>query len=70
LKREVVRLKLENGWSYGQLRERFGIKSDAQIGDWVKKVHSGESSEDLSHFVELLFGFFEYQQSYLTEPFK
>ncbi|MDQ0884250.1 IS3 family transposase [Peribacillus sp. V2I11] len=31
LKREVVRLKLEEGWSYRQLRERFGIKSDAHI---------------------------------------
>ncbi|MGG3497284.1 IS3 family transposase, partial [Peribacillus simplex] len=25
LKREVVRLKLEKGWSYRQLREQFGI---------------------------------------------
>jgi transposase len=31
LKREVVRLKLKEGWSYRQLREQFGIKSDAQI---------------------------------------
>jgi len=45
LKREVVRLKLE-GWSYRQLRERFGIKSDAQIAEWVRKVQNGESFED------------------------
>ncbi|MBT2619108.1 IS3 family transposase, partial [Bacillus sp. ISL-78] len=30
LKREVVRLKVEEGWSYRQIRERFSIKSDAQ----------------------------------------
>ncbi len=46
LKREVVRLKLEEGWSYRQLREHFGIKSDAQIAEWVKKFQNGESFED------------------------
>ncbi|WP_373458979.1 IS3 family transposase [Peribacillus sp. V2I11] len=46
LKREVVRLKLEEGWSYRQLRERFGIKSDAQIANWVKKVQNNEPFED------------------------
>lgn len=34
-KREVVRLKLEEKWSYKQLREHIGIKSDAQIANWV-----------------------------------
>jgi transposase-like protein len=43
IKREVVRLKLEEGWSYRQLREHFGIKSDAQIAQWIKKVQRGES---------------------------
>jgi transposase len=46
LKREVVRLKLEEGWSYRQLREHFGIKSDAQIAEWVKKFRNGESFND------------------------
>jgi transposase len=46
LKREVARLKSEEGWSYRQLRERFGIKSDAQIADWVKKVKNNELFED------------------------
>lgn len=46
LKREVVRLKVEEGWSYRQIRERFGIKSDAQIVSWVKKVQNNESFED------------------------
>lgn len=46
IKREVVRLKLEEGWSYRQLREKFDIKSDAQIAEWVKKVQSGISFED------------------------
>lgn len=45
-KREVVRLKLEENWSYKQLREHFGIKSDAQIANWVKKVRNGESFDD------------------------
>ncbi|MDF9759082.1 transposase-like protein [Peribacillus simplex] len=46
LKREVVRLKLEKGWSYRQLREQFGIKSDAQIANWVKKTQNNEPFED------------------------
>ena len=46
LKQEVVRLKLEEGWSYRQLRERFSIKSDAQIAEWVRKVQNKESFED------------------------
>lgn len=46
LKREVVRLKVEEGWSYRQLKERFGIKSDAQIANWVQKVQKNESFED------------------------
>nr|BAA03109.1 unnamed protein product [Thermus aquaticus] len=46
LKREVVRLKLEEGWSYRQLREHFGIKTDAQIAQWIKKVQRGESLKD------------------------
>jgi transposase len=28
-KREVIHLKLAEGWSYRRLREYFGIKSDA-----------------------------------------
>ncbi|GCD81079.1 hypothetical protein PTHTG4_01410 [Parageobacillus thermoglucosidasius] len=46
LKREVVRLKLEEGWSYRQIREHFGIKSDAQIAQWGKKVQRGGSLKD------------------------
>ncbi|SEO87381.1 Transposase [Amphibacillus marinus] len=46
LKQEVVRLKREEGWTYRQLRERFGIKSDAQIAEWVKKTQMGMSFED------------------------
>ena len=40
LKREVVRLKFKEGWSYRQ------IKNDAQIAEWVKKVKNNESLED------------------------
>lgn len=46
MKQEVVRLKLEEGWSYRQLRDRFGIKSDAQIAEWVKKVQNKQSFDD------------------------
>jgi transposase len=46
LKQEVVRLKLEKGWSYRQLREKFGIKSDAQIAEWVKKSNNNVSFVD------------------------
>jgi len=45
-KREVVRLKLEENWSYKQLREHFGNKSDGQISNLVKKVRNGESFDD------------------------
>lgn len=46
LKREVVRLKFKEGWSYRQLREQYGIKNDAQIAEWVKKVKNNESLEN------------------------
>jgi transposase-like protein len=46
LKREVVHLKLGEGWAYRQLRDRFGIKSDAQIANWIKKVQNNEHFED------------------------
>jgi transposase len=40
LKREVIRLKLEEGWSYRQLREHYGIKSDAQIAHGSRKFNA------------------------------
>ncbi len=46
VKREVVRLKVEEGWSYRMLREKFGIKSDSQIAQWVRKVKNGETFDD------------------------
>jgi transposase len=46
LKRKVVRLKLEEGCSYRQLRGRFDIQSDAQIAEWVRKVQNKEAFED------------------------
>ncbi|GAB2551189.1 transposase-like protein [Gracilibacillus alcaliphilus] len=46
LKRKVVHLKIEEGWSYQHLREKYGIKSDAQIAEWVMKVQNGESFDD------------------------
>ncbi|RNB52036.1 transposase [Brevibacillus agri] len=45
-KKEAVRLRLEEQWSYQEIREKLGIKSDAQIISWVRKHQSGESFED------------------------
>ncbi|RBP84930.1 transposase [Cytobacillus firmus] len=65
-KREVVRLKLEEKWSYKQLREHFGIKSDAQIANWVKKVRNGESFDDQrGHWNKKNFNSLEEENAYL-----
>lgn len=40
LKRAVVRLKLDEGWSYRQLREHFGIKSDARLHNGSRKFNA------------------------------
>ena len=45
-KKEAVRLRTEENWSYSMIREKLGIKSDAQIIDWVRKSQAGESFED------------------------
>ena len=45
-KQEAVRLRLEEQWSYPQIQEKLGIKSDAQIITWVRKHLNGESFED------------------------
>ncbi|MFD5854345.1 IS3 family transposase [Cytobacillus pseudoceanisediminis] len=65
-KREVVRLKLEENWSYKQLREHFGIKSDAQIANWAKKVRNGESFDDQrGHWNKKNFNSVEEENAYL-----
>lgn len=46
IKREAVRLRIQDQWSYAMIREKLGIKSDAQIINWVRKHQSGESFED------------------------
>lgn len=46
LKREVVRLRLEEGKSLREIREQLGVKNDAQIVEWVKRAQQGESFED------------------------
>lgn len=45
-KREAVRLRVDEQWSYSQIREKLGIKSDVQIIDWVQKHQNGESFDD------------------------
>ncbi|MEC2850828.1 IS3 family transposase, partial [Bacillus cereus] len=34
---EAVRLRIEEGKSLREIREQLGIKSDAQIIEWVKR---------------------------------
>lgn len=46
LKQEAVRLRLEEGKSLREVRELLGIKSDAQIIDWVKRAQKGQSFDD------------------------
>jgi transposase len=40
------RLRLEEGLSLRAIRERLGIRSNAQIREWVKRYQQGESFED------------------------
>ncbi|HFJ9273969.1 IS3-like element ISBth8 family transposase [Bacillus cereus] len=46
LKREAVRLRLEERKSLREIREQLGVKSDAQIIEWVKRAQQGESFDD------------------------
>jgi transposase len=46
MKREAVRLRLEEQWSYFMIMEKLGIKSKTQIADWVTKHQNGETFED------------------------
>lgn len=58
-KREAVRLRLEEQWSYGMIMEKLGIKSKTQILSWVTKHQNGESFEDYrgrwakKHFISI-----------------
>ncbi|MDN4621115.1 IS3 family transposase, partial [Paenibacillus sp. PsM32] len=45
-KREAVRLRSEEGWSYPKIMERLGISSKTQIGQWVKKSQTKEGFTD------------------------
>ncbi len=45
-KKEAVRLRMEEGWAYSRIMEKFGIKSESQIITWVRKSQNGESFED------------------------
>jgi len=46
IKKEAVRLRLEENWSYPMIMKKFGIKSDTQILNWVRKFQNGETFED------------------------
>lgn len=45
-KKEAVRLRVEEGLSLSQVKEQLGIKSDAQIVEWVRKYKAGETFDD------------------------
>lgn len=42
VKREVLRLKWEEGWSNRALMDAFGIKNVSQIKQWARWVQNGE----------------------------
>lgn len=46
IKKEAVRLRVEEGWTYSLIMEKLGIKSESQIITWVRKSQNGESFED------------------------
>lgn len=46
LKKEAVRLHLEEHMSYSQILEKLDIKSVAQLVKWIRKFKSGETFED------------------------
>jgi transposase len=46
IKAEAVRLRIEEKGSYSMIKDELGVKSDAQILDWVRKFRSGETFED------------------------
>ncbi|TPG79499.1 IS3 family transposase [Brevibacillus laterosporus] len=46
IKKEAVRLRVEDQWSFAMIRKKLGIKSDAQIIAWVQKHQNGESFVD------------------------
>jgi transposase len=65
IKAQAVRLRLE-GVAYSHIREKLGIKSDAQIVNWVRKHESGESSKDLrGHWSKKHFNSIEEENAYL-----
>ncbi|AJA23478.1 transposase [Bacillus cereus] len=43
---EAVRLRIEEGKSLREIREQLGIKSDAQIIEWVKRSQQGQAFDD------------------------
>ncbi|WP_018978644.1 helix-turn-helix domain-containing protein, partial [Saccharibacillus kuerlensis] len=45
-KREAVRLRTEEGWSYPQIMEKLNIANKSQIQRWVEKSKTGEGFAD------------------------
>jgi transposase len=43
-KNEAVRLRVEEGLSLSEVKDQLGIKSDAQIVEWVRKYKVGRLS--------------------------
>jgi len=45
-KREAVRLRNEEGWTYATIMEKLGISSKTQIRDWIYKSQTQEAFAD------------------------
>lgn len=44
----VVRMHLEEGLTFSQIIKKTGVKSDAQLVDWVRKYKAGAKFQDRS----------------------
>jgi transposase-like protein len=47
-KKKLVMLYLEGNGSYRELSREFGLKSETQLIDWVKKYKNGDLTEENS----------------------
>lgn len=65
-KREAVRLRVEEQWSYPMIMEKLGIRSKTQIREWVQKQQNGETFEDFrGRWIKKHFSSLEEENQYL-----
>lgn len=59
-------MRVEEQWSYSMIKEKLGIKSEAQIITWVRKKQNGESFEDYrGRWTKKYFSSVEEENAYL-----